>query len=103
MGGFTHYGCGPSDAWETHTAPAWAAGTQWHEWSVEWTPSKLVYKVDGVVWGEVNDSSRIPHEHSKSTPGSRSPGEGRGDRFKACLPGQATRLLCCSRSRTMSS
>jgi licheninase len=62
MGAFTHYGCGPSDAWETHTAPEWAAGTQWHEWSVEWTPTRLVYKVDGVVWGEVNDSSRIPHE-----------------------------------------
>lgn len=62
MGAFTHYGCGPSDAWETHTAPAWASGTQWHEWSVEWTPNKLVYKVDGVVWGEVNDSSKIPHE-----------------------------------------
>lgn len=62
MNAFTHYGCGQSDAYETHTAPAWASGRDWHEWSVEWTPNKLVYKVDGTVWGTVTDPAKIPDE-----------------------------------------
>ena len=31
--------------------------TQWHTWSVEWSPGKLVFLIDGTVWGTINDSN----------------------------------------------
>jgi hypothetical protein len=31
--------------------------TQWHVWSVEWSPGKLVFLVDGTVWGTVSNSN----------------------------------------------
>lgn len=36
--------------------------TQWHTWGVIWTPSSVIYTVDGTVWGEVTDASEIPDQ-----------------------------------------
>ena len=35
--------------------------TQWHTWGVVWTPTTVVYTVDGRVWGVVNAPSEVPH------------------------------------------
>jgi outer membrane protein OmpA-like peptidoglycan-associated protein len=35
--------------------------TQWHTWGVIWTPTSLMYTVDGHVWGRYTISSRVPH------------------------------------------
>jgi hypothetical protein len=34
----------------------------WHTWGVLWTPGKLTFTVDGIVWGIVRDPTVIPHE-----------------------------------------
>jgi hypothetical protein len=34
--------------------------TQWHTWGVIWTPSYILYTVDGRIWGEVKGASYIP-------------------------------------------
>jgi hypothetical protein len=35
--------------------------TQWHTWGVIWTPTTLVFTIDGVPWGKVTDASEVPH------------------------------------------
>jgi Glycosyl hydrolases family 16 len=35
---------------------------RWHTWGVRWTPTRMVFTVDGHVWGIVRSSSVIPHE-----------------------------------------
>lgn len=35
--------------------------TQWHTWTVEWSPNRLVYKMDGQVFGTVQ-GSQVPSE-----------------------------------------
>ena len=35
--------------------------TQWHTWGVIWTPTSIIYTVDGKVWGSVTVSSEIPN------------------------------------------
>ncbi len=36
--------------------------TQWHTWGVIWTPSSLLYTVDGNVWGRFTVPSEIPNQ-----------------------------------------
>jgi outer membrane protein OmpA-like peptidoglycan-associated protein len=36
--------------------------TQWHTWGVIWTPTSLLYTVDGKVWGQFNIAADIPHQ-----------------------------------------
>jgi beta-glucanase (GH16 family) len=33
--------------------------TQWHTWGVIWTPTEVIYTVDGKVWGSVTKSNEI--------------------------------------------
>ncbi len=35
--------------------------TKWHTWGVIWTPTSLLYTVDGHVWGRFQVPSRVPH------------------------------------------
>jgi Glycosyl hydrolases family 16 len=35
---------------------------RWHTWGVRWTPTRMVFTVDGHVWGVVRSASVIPHE-----------------------------------------
>lgn len=35
--------------------------TQWHTWGVIWTPTTLVFTIDGVPWGEVTNPTEVPH------------------------------------------
>jgi outer membrane protein OmpA-like peptidoglycan-associated protein len=34
--------------------------TQWHTWGIVWTPTSLIYTVDGQEWGSVTQSNAIP-------------------------------------------
>jgi outer membrane protein OmpA-like peptidoglycan-associated protein len=34
--------------------------TQWHTWGVIWTPTSILYTVDGTVWGQFDVPSEIP-------------------------------------------
>jgi len=34
--------------------------TQWHTWGVVWTPTSILYTVDGKVWGRFDVPSEIP-------------------------------------------
>ncbi len=36
--------------------------TQWHTWGVIWTPTAIVYTVDGRVWGTVTQTTAIPNQ-----------------------------------------
>lgn len=36
--------------------------TKWHTWGVIWTPTELVYTVDGRIWGTFKEPEDIPHE-----------------------------------------
>lgn len=36
--------------------------TQWHTWGVIWTPTSVVYTVDGKTWGVVNTTADIPRQ-----------------------------------------
>lgn len=36
--------------------------TQWHTWGVIWTPTSVVYTVDGRTWGVVNTTTEIPRQ-----------------------------------------
>ncbi len=36
--------------------------TQWHTWGVIWTPTSVIYTVDGRVWGEVDIPADIPNQ-----------------------------------------
>lgn len=33
--------------------------TKWHTWGVIWSPSSVIYTVDGQVWGKIRNSSEI--------------------------------------------
>jgi outer membrane protein OmpA-like peptidoglycan-associated protein len=35
--------------------------TQWHTWGVVWSPTSILYTVDGNVWGEFDVPSEIPN------------------------------------------
>ncbi len=35
--------------------------TQWHTWGVVWTPTSVVYTLDGRPWGVVNAPGEVPH------------------------------------------
>jgi outer membrane protein OmpA-like peptidoglycan-associated protein len=35
---------------------------QWHTWGVIWTPTSVIYTVDGRVWGQVNIPADIPNQ-----------------------------------------
>jgi beta-glucanase (GH16 family) len=35
--------------------------TQWHTWGVIWTPTKILYVVDGRTWREFAVPSKVPH------------------------------------------
>jgi outer membrane protein OmpA-like peptidoglycan-associated protein len=35
--------------------------TQWHTWGVIWTPTSVIYTVDGHVWGRFQIPSKVPH------------------------------------------
>jgi outer membrane protein OmpA-like peptidoglycan-associated protein len=35
--------------------------TQWHTWGVIWTPTSVLYTVDGHVWGRFQVPSKVPH------------------------------------------
>jgi outer membrane protein OmpA-like peptidoglycan-associated protein len=35
--------------------------TQWHTWGVIWTPTSILYTVDGRVWGQFDVPSEIPN------------------------------------------
>lgn len=34
--------------------------TQWHTWGVIWSPTEIIYTVDGSVWGTIKNPSVIP-------------------------------------------
>lgn len=34
---------------------------QWHTWGVIWSPTSIIFTVDGHAWGEVTNQSEIPH------------------------------------------
>ena len=36
--------------------------TQWHTWGVVWSPTAIIYTVDGKVWGTVSVPSEIPNQ-----------------------------------------
>ncbi len=36
--------------------------TRWHTWGVIWTPSSVIYTLDGVEWGSVTQASAIPDQ-----------------------------------------
>ena len=36
--------------------------TQWHTWGVVWTPTSILYTVDGNVWGQFDTASEISHQ-----------------------------------------
>ena len=36
--------------------------TKWHTWGVVWTPSSIIYTVDGRQWGSVSVTSEIPNQ-----------------------------------------
>jgi len=36
--------------------------TQWHTWGVIWTPTEVIYTVDGQEWGAVKIASEIPDQ-----------------------------------------
>jgi outer membrane protein OmpA-like peptidoglycan-associated protein len=36
--------------------------TQWHTWGVVWTPTSLLYTVDGKVWGKFTVATEVPHQ-----------------------------------------
>jgi hypothetical protein len=36
--------------------------TQWHTWGVIWTPSQIIYTMDGEVWGTVDVAAEIPNQ-----------------------------------------
>jgi beta-glucanase (GH16 family) len=35
--------------------------TKWHTWGVIWTPTQVIFTIDGHTWGDVTDPSAIPH------------------------------------------
>jgi hypothetical protein len=35
--------------------------TQWHTWGIVWTPTSMIYTVDGQEWGSVTQSNAIPN------------------------------------------
>jgi outer membrane protein OmpA-like peptidoglycan-associated protein len=35
--------------------------TQWHTWGVIWTPTSVLYTVDGHIWGRFQVPSKVPH------------------------------------------
>ena len=35
--------------------------TQWHTWGVIWTPTSVIYTLDGRVWGTFSVPSEVPH------------------------------------------
>ncbi len=35
--------------------------TQWHTWGVVWTPTTVVYTLDGRAWGVVTTPGEVPH------------------------------------------
>ena len=35
--------------------------SQWHTWGVIWTPTSVLYTVDGRVWGRFQVPSKVPH------------------------------------------
>ena len=35
--------------------------TQWHTWGVVWTPTSVIYTIDGRVWGTFSVPSEVPH------------------------------------------
>jgi outer membrane protein OmpA-like peptidoglycan-associated protein len=36
--------------------------TQWHTWGVVWTPTSILYTIDGKVWGQFDVAADIPHQ-----------------------------------------
>lgn len=34
--------------------------TQWHTWGVIWTPTSILYTIDGRVWGEITNPVEVP-------------------------------------------
>jgi outer membrane protein OmpA-like peptidoglycan-associated protein len=36
--------------------------TQWHTWGVVWTPTSLLYTIDGKVWGKFDVAGEVPHQ-----------------------------------------
>ena len=36
--------------------------TQWHTWGVVWTPTSLLYTLDGKLWGEFDVADEVPHQ-----------------------------------------
>jgi outer membrane protein OmpA-like peptidoglycan-associated protein len=36
--------------------------TQWHTWGVVWTPTSIIYTVDGKVWGAFDIAADVPHQ-----------------------------------------
>lgn len=36
--------------------------TKWHTWGVVWTPTSLLYTVDGKEWGQYDEAADIPHQ-----------------------------------------
>jgi Glycosyl hydrolases family 16 len=59
-----------STSWTVHfgSKTAFAQGThafnleRWHTWGVIWTPTSVVFTIDGAVWGEVTHHREVPQQ-----------------------------------------
>jgi len=54
--GFLHYGANNSQL----SASVAVDATQWHNWAVEWTPTRLTYFVDGRAWFTTTRTDTLP-------------------------------------------
>jgi hypothetical protein len=54
--GALHYSA--QDQWDP--AVVGVDATQWHNYAVEWTPTKITYFIDGVPWKTYTDTSKFP-------------------------------------------
>ena len=52
-----HAGTNGNDNPVIHSSPPSNSGTAWHTYGVQWTPTELVYTIDGKTWGTVSKSS----------------------------------------------
>lgn len=53
-----HYGTGSSFVQGTRTFNL----TRWHTWGVIWTPTSLVFTIDGSIWGAITKTSEVPQQ-----------------------------------------
>jgi hypothetical protein len=53
-----HYGSSTKFVQGTHSFNL----KRWHTWGVIWTPTTLIFTIDGVAWGVITNRGEIPHQ-----------------------------------------